>query len=176
MSLAYHEKETIVAATRDSALNSVSTVVADYRGLSVREVTTLRKLAREQGVQLQVVRNTLARLALKDTAHECLVDSIVGPTMLAFSTGDPGAGARLFKDVLKKGTQLEVKAISVAGTFCPGEKLDAVASLPTRDEALAQLMSVILGPVTKFAQVLHEIPSKLVRTLDAIRELKKTGA
>ena len=176
MPLAFHEKEAIVATTRDSALNSVSTLVADYRGLSVQEVTTLRKQAREQGVQLQVVRNTLARLALKDTAHECLVESIVGPTMLAFSPGDPGAGARLFKDVLKKGIQLEVKAISVAGTFCSSEQLDAVASLPTREEALAQLMSVMLGPVSKLAQVLHAVPSKLVRTLDAIREQKESGA
>ena len=176
MPLAFHEKEAIVATTRDSALNSVSTLVADYRGLSVQEVTTLRKQAREQGVQLQVVRNTLARLALKDTAHECLVDTIVGPTMLAFSPGDPGAGARLFKDVLKKGVKLEVKAISVAGTFCSSEKLDAVASLPTREEALAQLMSVMLGPVSKLAQVLHAVPSKLVRTLDAIREQKESGA
>ena len=176
MPLAFHEKETIVSTTRDSAQSSISTLVADYRGLSVQEVTTLRKQAREQGVQLQVVRNTLARLALKDTVHECLVDSIDGPTMLAFSPADPGAGARLFKDVLKKGTKLEVKAISIAGTLCTSEQLDAVASLPTRDEALAQLMSVILGPVTKLAQVLHAVPSKLVRTLAAIREQKEPGA
>ncbi len=176
MPLTFQEKETIVAATRDSALNAVSTVIADYRGLSVQEVTILRKQAREQGVQLQVVRNTLARLALKDTTHECLVESIVGPTLLAFSPGDPGAGARLFKDVQKKGTQIEVRAISVAGTFCSSEQLDAVASLPTREEALAQLMSVMLGPVTKFAQLLQAIPSKLVRTLDAVREQKNSGA
>ncbi|MXZ54952.1 MAG: 50S ribosomal protein L10 [Gammaproteobacteria bacterium] len=176
MPLAFHEKEAIVAATRDSAVNSVSTLLADYRGLSVQEATSLRKQAREQGVQLQVVRNTLARLALKDTDHECLVESIDGPTMLAFSPSDPGASARLFKDLLKTGTNIEVKAISVAGTLCSSEQLDAVASLPTREEALAQLMSVMLGPVTKLAQVLHAVPSKLVRTLDAIREQKPTGA
>lgn len=176
MPLAYQEKEAIVASTRDSALNSVSTLVADYRGLNVHEVTALRRQARDQGVQLQVVRNTLARLALKDTAHECLLECIVGPTMLAFSPSDPGAGARLFKDVLKKGTKLEVRAISVAGTFCSSQQLDAVASLPTRNEAIAQLMSVMLGPVTKLAQVLHAVPSKLVRTLDAVREQKNSGA
>ena len=176
MPLAFHEKEAIVAATRDSAINSVSTLLANYRGLSVQEATSLRKQAREQSVQLQVVRNTLARLALKDTDHACLVESIDGPTMLAFSPADPGAGARLFKDLRKTGTNIEVKAISVAGTFCSGEQLDAVASLPTREEALAQLMSVMLGPVTKLAQVLHAVPSKLVRTLDALREQKSTGA
>ena len=176
MPLAFHDKEAIVATTRDSAVNSVSTLLADYRGLSVQEVTSLRKQAREQGVHLQVVRNTLARLALKDTDHECLVESIEGPTMLAFSPADPGAGARLFKDLLKTGTKLEVKAISVAGTLCSSEQLDAVASLPTREQALSQLMSVMLGPVTKLAQVLHAVPSKLVRTMDAIREQKSTGA
>ena len=176
MPLAFPEKEAIVASTRDSAMNAVSTLLADYRGLSVQEVTRLRKRAREQGVQLQVVRNTLARLALQDTDHACLLESIEGPTMLAFSPGDPGAGARLFKDLLKTGTKLEVKAISVAGTFCSSEQLDEIAALPTREEALAQLMSVMLGPVTKLAQVLHAVPSKLVRTLDAIREQKPTGA
>ena len=172
MTLGLNEKQKIVDDTRRIAIDAISTVVTDYRGISVFQVTELRKQAREQGVKLQVVRNTLARLALKDTNHECLIESIVGPTMLAFSPHDPGAGARLIKTNIANGIPLEVRAISVAGTLCSGEQLASVASLPTRDEAIAKLMTVMLGPMRKLVQTLNEIPSKLVRILDAIRTKK----
>ncbi len=172
MTLAYSDKQQIVEATRATVEDSVSAVVTDYRGMTVEQLTVMRKQARENNVELKVVRNTLARLALKDTDHECLTADISGPTMFAFSTGDPGAGARLIKETLKNGTHLEVRAISVSGTYCSGDQLDAIASLPTRDEAIAQLMSVILGPVTKLAQVLNAVPTKLVRTVDRFGQVK----
>lgn len=175
MTLEFSSKQQIVEQTRGSALAAVSTLVADYRGLSVAQATALREQARAQGVQLQVVRNTLARLALKDTKHECLVDSIVGPTMLAFSPADPGAAARLLKETIAKGTNLEVRAISVDGTLKEGQHLNQVAALPTKDEAIAKLMSVMLGPITKLAQILQAVPAKLVRTVDAVRVQKESG-
>ena len=176
MTLALEQKKQIVADTRESALAAITTVIADYRGMSVSEFTSMRKQARENGVQLQVIRNSLARLALEGTDHECLRDSIAGPTMFAFSPADPGAGARLLKDVKNAGGGLEVKAISVAGKLCSGEELDRVASLPTKDEAIAKLMSVMLGPVTKLTQTMQSIPSKLVRTIAAVRDQKESGA
>lgn len=172
MTLGITEKKQIVEETHNVAINAVSTVVTDYRGLSVLQITEMRRNAREQGVKLQVIRNTLARLALKDTSHECLIESIVGPTMLAFSPSDPGSGARLIKTNISQGMPIEVRAISVAGTLCQGDQLESVAALPTREEALVKLMSVMIGPVRKAVQTLHEIPSKLVRTLDAIRMKK----
>ena len=172
MSLTLEQKKLIVQETRVTAAESVSAIVADYRGMSVAEITDMRKRARENDVKLVVVRNTLAKLAFDGTEHDCLADSLVGPSMLAFSKDDPGSGARLFRELLKSPTALEVKAISVGGTLCRAEDLGRVADMPTKDQAISQLMSVMLGPVSKFTQILHGIPTKLVRTLDALREQK----
>ncbi len=173
MTLALEDKKRIVEDTRSSAENAISAIVADYRGMSVSQVTDMRKQARESGVQLQVVRNTLARLAFEGTVHECLRESFKGPTLVAYSNEDPGAGARLIRAIRGSGIQLDVRAISIAGTLRTGEDLDAVAKLPTRDEALSKLMSVMLGPVSKLAQVIHAVPTKFVRTLVAVRQAKE---
>lgn len=173
MTLALDDKKQIVEETRTSAEAAISAIVADYRGVTVAQITDMRKQARESGVHLQVVRNTLARLAFEGTVHECLHESFKGPSLIAFSNNDPGAGARLIQTVVRSGVHLDVRAISVAGTLRTGEDLSAVASLPTRDEALAQLMSVMLGPVSKLAQVMQAVPTKLVRTLVAVRQSKE---
>lgn len=170
MTLALEDKKRKVEETRVSAEAAVSALVADFRGVTVAELTNMRKQAREAGVQLQVVRNTLARLAFDGTAHECLQASLKGPSIIAFSNTDPGAGARLVRAIKQSGVALDVRAISIGGTLKLGEELDKVASLPTRDEALARLMSVIQGPVAKLAQVLDAVPTKLVRTLAAVRQ------
>lgn len=170
MTLALEDKKQKVEETRASVEAAVSALVADFRGMSVAELTDLRKQARESGVQLQVVRNTLARLALAGTVHECLQTSLKGPSIIAYSNEDPGAGARLVRSIQRSGVSLDVRAISVSGTLQSGEDLDKVAALPTREEALSRLMSVIRGPVAKLAQVLDAVPSKLVRTLAAVRQ------
>lgn len=172
MSLTIEQKKSIVQETHETAAGSISAIVADYRGMSVTEITDLRKQARENDVKLVVVRNTLAKLAFDGTDHDCLSESLVGPSLLAFSKDDPGSGARLFREILKSPTALEVKAISVGGTLCDSEDLARVAEMPTKEQAISQLMSVMLGPVSKFTQILYGIPSKLVRTLDALREQK----
>lgn len=172
MPLNLEDKQSIVAAVNSVASSALSAVVADYRGLTVSQMTNLRKQAREQGVFLKVVRNTLARRAVEGTEYECLKDSLVGPTVIAFSQADPGAAARLLKDFSKGNDKLQVKALSVGGKVYGAKDIDILATLPTKDQAISQLMSVIQGPVAKLARTLNEVPGKLVRTIAAIKDAK----
>lgn len=151
-------------------------MVADYRGLSVAEMTNLRLKARETGVYLKVVRNTLAKRAVAGTEYECLTDALVGPTVLAFSQEDPGAAARLIKDFAKEHDALEVKALAIGGVAYDAKDIDILAKLPTRDEAIAQLMSVMQAPVAKFVRTLNEVPGKFVRTMAAVKDKKQQEA
>jgi large subunit ribosomal protein L10 len=139
-------------------------------------MTQLRAKARESGVYLKVIRNTLARRAVAGTEFECLAGALVGPTLLAFSQEDPGAAARLLKDYAKQFEALEIKALSVGGRMYGPEEIDRLAKLPTRDEAIAMLMGVMKAPVAKLARTLNEVPGKLVRTIAAIKDQKQAAA
>lgn len=176
MPLRLNDKKAIVEAVNGVASDALSAVIADYRGLSVEDLTTLRKEARESGVYLRVVRNTLAKKAVEGTDFECLKDSLVGPTILAFSQEDPGSAARLFKKYAKQYEQLEVKALSVGGLVYGASDIDVLATLPTYEEALAKLMGTMLAPVEKLARTINEVPGKLVRTVAAIKEQKEESA
>ncbi len=175
MAMKMDEKQAIVVAVREQAASALSAVIADYRGLSVAALTELRKQSRAQGVYLRVVRNTLARRAVEGTEFECLKDSLVGPTVLAFSKTDPGAAARVIKDFAKTNEKLVVKALSVGGRVYGPQDIDVLAKLPTRDQALATLMSLMLAPATKLARTFNEIPGKLVRTIAAVRDQKQAA-
>tara|TARA_R110000850_G_scaffold81600_2_gene175431 strand:+ start:427 stop:954 length:528 start_codon:yes stop_codon:yes gene_type:complete len=170
------DKRAIVVSVNAAASEALSAVVADYRGLSVAEMTNLRLKARETGVYLKVVRNTLAKRAVAGTEYECLTDALVGPTVLAFSQEDPGAAARLIKDFAKDHDALEVKALAVGGVAYEAKDIDVLAKLPTRDEAIAQLMSVMQAPVAKFVRTLNEVPGKFVRTMAAVKDKKQQEA
>lgn len=172
MPLRLEDKQAIVAEVNEAASGALSAVLADYRGLTVSELTELRKLAREQSVYLRVIRNTLARRAVAGTEFECLQDTFVGPTILALSIDDPGAAARLIKDFAKGHEQLEVKALAVGGEALGPEQLDRLANLPTRDQALGQLASVLQAPVTKLARTLNDVPGKVARVLAAVKDQK----
>ncbi len=172
MPLRLEDKQAIVAEVNEAASGALSAVLADYRGLTVSELTELRKLAREQSVYLRVIRNTLARRAVAGTEFECLQDTFVGPTILALSIDDPGAAARLIKDFAKEHEQLEVKALAVGGEALGPEQLDRLANLPTRDQALGQLASVLQAPVTKLARTLNDVPGKVARVLAAVKDQK----
>jgi large subunit ribosomal protein L10 len=124
-------------------------------------------------VYLRVVRNTLAKRAFEGTDYECVNDTLAGPSLFGFSLEDPGAAARLFKDFAKENDKFEVKALSISGTLMGADQLDVLAKLPTRDQALSMLMSVMKAPVTKLAQTMNEVPGKLVRTLAAVRDQKE---
>lgn len=176
MPLNLESKREIVASVNAVASEALSAVVADYRGLTVAEMTELRNKARDTGVYLKVVRNTLAKRAVEGTEYECLTETFVGPTILAFSQEDPGAAARLIKDFAKEHDALEVKALSVGGQMYGASDIDVLAKLPTRDEAISQLMSVMQAPVAKFVRTLNEVPGKFVRTLAAVKDQKQQEA
>ena len=176
MPLNLEDKRAIVVSVNAAASEALSAVVADYRGLSVAEMTNLRLKARETGVYLKVVRNTLAKRAVAGTEYECLTDALVGPTVLAFSQEDPGAAARLIKDFAKDHDALEVKALAIGGVAYDAKDIDILAKLPTRDEAIAQLMYVMQAPVAKFVRTLNEVPGKFVRTMAAVKDKKQQEA
>jgi large subunit ribosomal protein L10 len=170
------DKKQIVSEVNEAASSALSAVLADYRGVTVADMTELRKQARENGVYLRVVRNTLLRRAVENTDFECLNEAFVGPTILAFSQEDPGAAARVLKDFAKGNDHFEIKALSIGGKLLPANQLDALANLPTYDQALATLMSVMLAPVTKLVRTFNEVPSKVTRAVAAVRDQKKEAA
>jgi large subunit ribosomal protein L10 len=172
VALKLEDKKAIVAEVNDVASGALSAVIADYRGLTVSQMTDLRKQARSQGVFLRVVRNTLARRAIEGTEFQCLSDALVGPTILAFSLDDPGAAARLFKEYAKTHDKLEVKALAVGGMAYGPHEIDRLAKLPTREQALGLLAGVLQAPITKFARTLNDVPSKFARALAAVKDQK----
>lgn len=176
MALGLEDKKAIVAEVSEAAQSALSAVIADYRGLTVGQMTELRKQARDGGVYLKVVRNTLARRAVEGTDFECLQDVLVGPTVLAFSQEDPGAAARLIKDFAKENKELEVKALSISGQVLGAEQIDVLAKMPTLDQARAMLMSVMIAPVTKLARTLNEFPASITRVVAAVADEKRKAA
>lgn len=172
MALNLEDKKAIVAEVSQAAAGALSAVIANYRGLTVSQMTSLRKQAREQGVYLKVVRNTLARIAVKGTEFECLHDSLVGPTILALSIEDPGAAARLIKEYAKTNDKLEVKALAVGGVAYGAAEIDRLATLPTREQALGILAGTLQAPISKFARTLNEMPSQIARVLAAVKDQK----
>lgn len=175
MTLRLEDKQAIVAEVGEVAQNALSAVTAEYRGLSVGEMSQLRVQARSSGVYLRVVRNTLARRALEGTGFACLQDTLVGPLLLAFSQQEPGAAARLIKTFSKQNEKLQVKALAFGGQLLPVNELDKLASLPTRDEAIATLMAVMKAPITKLIRTLAEPHAKLVRTVAAVRDQRQAA-
>jgi len=172
VALSLADKKEIVSEVAAVAESAHSAVAAEYRGLTVDEMTDLRVKAREGGVYLRVVKNTLARRAFEGTEFECMSDQLVGPLVLAFSQEDPGSAARLFKEFAKEHEKLEVKVLAVGGEALAASELDRLASLPTRDQAISMLMAVMKAPLDKFARTLNEVPGKLVRTVAAVRDAK----
>lgn len=172
MALSLADKKQIVSEVAAVAESAHSAVAAEYRGLTVEEMTDLRVKAREGGVYLRVVKNTLARRAFEGTEFECMSDQLIGPLVLAFSQEDPGAAARVIKEFAKEHDKLEVKVLAVGGEALAASELDKLASLPTRDQAISMLMAVMKAPLDKFARTLNEVPGKLVRTVAAVRDAK----
>ena len=175
MALSFAEKEAIVSEVAEVAASAFSVVTAEYNGLSAEEMTDLRAKARNGGVYLRVVKNTLARRAVNGTDYECLQDTLSGPLLMAFSKEDPGAAARVLKDFAKENDKLVIKALSVSGQLLAASELDRLASLPTKEQAISMLVSVMQAPITKLARSLNEVPGKLVRTVAAVRDAKQAA-
>lgn len=175
MALTRQTKEKIVAEVSDVAAKALSAVIALNHGLAADETTELRVKARAMKVYLKVVPNTLMVRAFQGTDFECLADNLVGPTLLAFSLEDPGAAGRLIKDFAKGHEKLGVKALAIGGKAFDPTQLDLLASLPTRDQALSMLLSVMQAPVTKLVRTTSETYAQLVRVVAAVGDGKKAA-
>ncbi|HIX56071.1 MAG TPA: 50S ribosomal protein L10 [Candidatus Anaerobiospirillum pullistercoris] len=158
MALNIEDKKQIVASVSEVAKKAVSAVCADSCGIPVAQMTKLRKAARENNVYLHVVRNTLLARAVEGTEFECMKDQFKGPTLIGLSLEHPGAAARLFKEFAKQNDKFVIKSLAFEGQLYEGKDVDVLASLPTFDEGVAQLM----------ATMKEAAAGKLVRTLAAL--------
>lgn len=170
MPLTFEAKKAVVDEVNAIARDSHSLVAAEYRGMSVAEMSELRAQARQANVYVRVVRNTLARRAFENTDFECASERLSGPLVLAFSREEPAAAARVVKDFGKTHDRLVVRFLAFDGKALEADEIDALASLPTREEALARLMATLLAPATKLVRTLAEPHASLVRVLEAYRE------
>jgi large subunit ribosomal protein L10 len=152
-----------------------SIIVAEYRGLDVDSVTRLRKEARSQGVQLRVLKNTLARRAVNDTPFSGLADKMVGPLVYGFSS-DPVAAAKVLSTFAKSNDKLVVKAGAMPNVVMDEAGVKALATLPSREELLAKLMATMQAPIGQFVRTLNEVPARFVRTVAAVRDAKEKAA
>jgi large subunit ribosomal protein L10 len=175
MALNLEDKKALVAEVAAVAQKAQSVVAAEYRGLTVGQMTELRAKARKQGVYMRVVKNTLARKALAGTSFESVGPKLKGPLVLAFSKDDPGAAARVVKDFAKANEKLVATLVSLGGQVLPGGDLEKVASLPTREQALSMLLGVLKAPVQKFAGTLAAPAAKLARTVAAVRDQRQAA-
>lgn len=173
MALNIEDKKAVVAEVAEVAAGAHSAIAAEYRGLTVAEMTELRTKARTGGVYLRVVKNTLARRAVAGTEFECMQEGFRGPLILAFSHEEPGAAARLVRDFARDHEALNPRLVSVGGKLLEPSELARLASLPTREEAIAQLMAVIKAPMEKFVRTLAAPHAKLARTFAALRDQKQ---
>jgi large subunit ribosomal protein L10 len=170
MSANVEAKQAVVAEVAAVAKTAQSAVAAQYRGLTVGEMTKFRVAARKAGVYVRVVKNTLARRAIEGTSFECMKGSLKGPLVLAFSREDPGAAARVVKSFAKEHDKLVTVALSIGGELYPASDLNRVASLPTLDEARASFVRLLNAPMSQLVRLLAEPASMLARTLKARSE------
>ena len=167
MALRLEDKKQLVKEVNAVAGDSVTAVAAEYRGLSVAEMTELRKEARNAGVYMRVVKNTLARRAVEGTDFECMQDTLKGPILLAFAKDDPGAAARVIKDFAKGHDALQAVSLSAGGQLLPASDLNKLADLPTLDQARAMLLGVLNAPMGQLVRTLAEPSAMLARTMNA---------
>ena len=163
MALSLEEKKAVVAEVSEVAASAHSAVAAEYIGLDVEQMTQLRSKARESAVYMRVVKNTLARRALEGTDFECMNEALTGPLVLAIS------------DFTKENDKLVVKLVSIGGKLLGAGEIKRLANMPTKDQAIGMLMSVMNAPITKLARTLNEVPGKLVRTVAAVRDQKQSA-
>lgn len=165
-------KEQLVAELSQKLSSAKATFLADYRGMTVDQVNVLRGKLREAGVDYRVVKNTLLKLAIKDTATSCIEPMLIGPTAIAIADADPVAPAKVFSDYAKANDKFEIKGGSLDGTVLSVADIKALADLPSREVLLARLLGSINAPVSNFVGVLAAVPRSLVQVLAAIQDQK----
>lgn len=174
MALNREEKAAVIEEVSAQVAQAGSIVLAEYRGLTVEKITQLRKQARESGVYLRVLKNTLVRRAVKDTPYEKLADQMVGPLMYGISA-DPVAPAKLIASFAKANDQLVVKGGAMPNVVMDVAGVQALATMPSREELLARLLGTMQAPVATFVRTLNEVPTKFVRGLAAVRDKQEAA-
>ena len=175
MGLSLEQKQATVSEVQTKLVGAQSVIVAEYRGLNVERVTQLRSKARKSGVYLRVLKNTLARRAVKGTPFEKLSDQMVGPLAYGISD-DPVAAAKVLHAYAKKNEKLVIKGGMMPNYLMSAKEVGNLASMPSRDELLAKLLGTMQAPIAKFVQTLNEVPSRFVRTVAAVRDQKEKQA
>jgi large subunit ribosomal protein L10 len=175
MALRLDDKKALVAEVNAVAAKAQSVVAAEYRGITVTQMTDLRSKARKTGVYLRVVKNTLARKAVAGTPYECIGTSLKGPLVLAFSKDDPGAAARLVKAFSKDNDKLKATLLSLGETVLSPKELDKVASLPTLEAARATLLGALQAPHGKLVRLINEPHAMLVRAIAAVKDKREAA-
>ena len=174
MSLNLEQKKAVVDEVTGVLKDAQAAVVAEYRGLTVAQMSELRRKAYDADVYLRIVKNTLAKRAVEGSDFECMKDLFTGPLAFGISS-DPVAVAKVFDSFAKDNDLLQIKAGAMAGKLMEAAELKALAKLPGRDELLTQLLATMQAPVQKFVQTLNEVPGKFVRTLAAVRDSKEAA-
>ena len=175
MGLNLEQKQAVVAEVAAQLAKAQAVIVAEYRGLDVARVTQLRSKARKSGLYLRVLKNTLARRAVKGTPFEKLSDQMVGPLMYGIAT-DPVAGAKVIAEFAKENELFVIKGGAMANTRMSDKDVKALALLPSREELIAKLMGTMQAPVAKLVRTMNEVPGKFARTLAAYRDSKEKAA
>lgn len=174
MSLNLEQKKALVKSVSNVLAGAEAAALAEYRGLTVAQMTDLRRQAREAQVYLRVIKNNLARRAVEGSQFECLKQEFVGPVALAAGE-DPVAVAKVLSKFAKENKLLQVKAAAMGGKLMSTAELNTLAKLPGREQLLAQLLGTMQAPIQSFVRILNEVPSKFVRTLAAVRDSKESG-
>ena len=175
MGLNLEEKKAVVEEIAAQVALAKGIVLAEYRGLEVGNMTELRRRARGSGVYLRVLKNTLARRAVKDTPFAKLADQMVGPLVYGISS-DPVATAKVMNEFAKGNDKFVIKAGAMPNAVISPKEVAALASLPSREELLAKLLGTMQAPIAQFVRTLNEVPSKFVRALAAVRDAKEKAA
>ena len=174
MALNREEKAAVIEEVSAQVAQAGSIVLAEYRGLTVEKITQLRKQARESGVYLRVLKNTLVRRAVQGTPYEKLADQMAGPLMYGISA-DPVAPAKLIASFAKANDQLVVKGGAMPNVVMDVAGVQALATMPSREELLAKLLGTMQAPVATFVRTLNEVPTKFVRGLAAVRDKQEAA-
>ena len=175
MGLSLEQKQAMVSEVQAKLAGAQSVIVAEYRGLNVERVTQLRSKARKSGIYLRVLKNTLARRAIKGTPFEKLADQMVGPLMYSISQ-DPVAGAKVLSEFAKENEHFVIKAGAMPNAMMSAQDIKALAQLPSREQLIATLLGTLQAPMTRLVRTLNEVPGKFVRTLAAYRDSKEQAA
>ena len=174
MSFTLEQKQAVVAEVAAIAATSPAAIAAEYSGLNVAEMTALRRSARDAGIYLKVVRNTLARRALEGTQFDCMRNALAGPLLLAFSNDEPGSAARVIRNFAKENEKLVIRLVALDGVLLDAAEIERVANLPSLGQARSMLLGLLQAPLAKLLRVLSEPEAKLLRLLDARRKQQTT--